>query len=274
MNSGMSMPVGQALHAGRVEAEIAAVGLDEGLVALERRMQVAEIGDVVLRRQAAGGDVGNPVDRHATPLRARPPAGAPALFDHLDKFQSGRQGATRSVTRTRSGIHSDTCSSVRTIGVDDAHETDRFFSFWSLLAAARRDAGDGRRALPRRRGELRVGVAVGHRAFALSLQRRLHDASARCSAAATAASSPTASADPLRGVGLHARHQRKTLPDNKNAARLQLSRHALPGADLAACARCTIAAISTAATACACDVCIMLFGKHCYNARMMVTARR
>ena len=49
MNIGMSMPVGQACTAGRVVAEVAAVGLDEGLVAIERRMEVAEVGGVVFR---------------------------------------------------------------------------------------------------------------------------------------------------------------------------------------------------------------------------------
>ena len=43
------------LHAGRVEAEIAAVGLDEGFVAGQRRMQVGKIAGVIvrLRRPAA-----------------------------------------------------------------------------------------------------------------------------------------------------------------------------------------------------------------------------
>ena len=45
------------LHAGRVEAEIAAVGLDERLVARQRRMQVGEIAGVFVRRQPPGGNV-------------------------------------------------------------------------------------------------------------------------------------------------------------------------------------------------------------------------
>ena len=45
------------LHAGRVEAEIAAVGLDEGLVARQRRMQVGEVAGVVVRLKPPGGNV-------------------------------------------------------------------------------------------------------------------------------------------------------------------------------------------------------------------------
>ena len=56
MNSGMSIEVGQACHARRVVAEVAAVGLDEGLVLVERRMQVGEIGGVLRGRQPPGGD--------------------------------------------------------------------------------------------------------------------------------------------------------------------------------------------------------------------------
>ena len=58
--------------AGRVVAEIAAVGLDERLMTLERRMQVAEIGAVFFRLQTTGGNVGNPVGRHRYPLLRRP----------------------------------------------------------------------------------------------------------------------------------------------------------------------------------------------------------
>ena len=45
------------VHARRVEAEIAAVGFDEGLVARQRRMQVGKIARVVLGLQPPGGDV-------------------------------------------------------------------------------------------------------------------------------------------------------------------------------------------------------------------------
>ena len=44
------------LHAGRVVAEIAAVGLDQRLVLVERRMQVGEILGVLRRRQPAAGN--------------------------------------------------------------------------------------------------------------------------------------------------------------------------------------------------------------------------
>ena len=71
MKSGMSMPGRAGVDAGRVVAEVAAVGLDERLVALERRMQIAEVGAVVFRLQTTGGNIGNPVARHRYPLVLR-----------------------------------------------------------------------------------------------------------------------------------------------------------------------------------------------------------
>ena len=64
------------LHAGRVEAEIAAVGLDERLVARQRRMQVGEIAGVFVRRQPPGGNVRSALSarRHlVTPTTPRQP---------------------------------------------------------------------------------------------------------------------------------------------------------------------------------------------------------
>ncbi len=58
--------------AGRVVAEVAAVSLDERLMTLERRVQVAEIGAIFFRLQTTGGNVGNPVGRHRYPLFRRP----------------------------------------------------------------------------------------------------------------------------------------------------------------------------------------------------------
>jgi hypothetical protein len=52
------------LLAGRVVAEVAAVGLDHGLVLVERRMEVAEVGDVVLAAEPPRGNVRHPSGRH------------------------------------------------------------------------------------------------------------------------------------------------------------------------------------------------------------------
>ena len=48
---------GAGLEAGRVEAEIAAAGLDQGQLAVERRVQLVEVPGVVLWREAPGPDV-------------------------------------------------------------------------------------------------------------------------------------------------------------------------------------------------------------------------
>ena len=56
MNSGMSIDGRAGIHAGRVVAEIAAVGFDQRLVMVERRMQVGEIVGVFGRRKPAAGD--------------------------------------------------------------------------------------------------------------------------------------------------------------------------------------------------------------------------
>ena len=56
MNSGMSIAGRAGLHARRVVAEVAAVGLDQRLVVVERRMQVGKIVGVDFRRQPAAGN--------------------------------------------------------------------------------------------------------------------------------------------------------------------------------------------------------------------------
>ncbi len=56
MNSGMSIDGRARVHARRVVAEIAAVGLDQRLVLVERRMQIGKIVGVLGGRQPAAGN--------------------------------------------------------------------------------------------------------------------------------------------------------------------------------------------------------------------------
>jgi hypothetical protein len=59
------------METGRVVTEVEAVGFDDGLVTIERGMEVAEVGGVVLGREPPGGNVWYALYSHRNALRRR-----------------------------------------------------------------------------------------------------------------------------------------------------------------------------------------------------------